>query len=380
MLEKMRAFWRGRVCIAGRGKNPAAFLNEALRHGLVLFHTQRSETGLKAQMSVEDFRRIRSAARASHTRIRVIAKYGWPFILARWRRRKGLLGGMALIAAVVIVLSQMILVISVSGNKNVPTPILLENAAALGLKTGMWQKNADLNEIAAQLRDETPDAAWIGVRRQGVRVTIHIVEKVRPQIPSAAGNLVAAKSGLIQDIMVIQGTPLVHEGETVRAGQQLIIQDWTNQAKGFVRGRVWYSAEMTVPLQEDKLEESGKAAEGWGIKFGARVIMVTTPESPFPEARQEERSYRLGNWRNWRFPVEVIHMEYYELQQVHRERTVTEARQAAETQARAEVYAELPAGAKVVEEKVKALDGVPGTETIRVEVETYEDLAVYAGA
>ncbi|MDR3270029.1 MAG: sporulation protein YqfD [Peptococcaceae bacterium] len=380
MIKRLRAFWAGRIYVVGRGKNPAAFLNEILRDGIELFNTQRSETGIKAQVGLTDFRRMRRAARVSHTRIRVVSRYGWPFILARWWRRKGLLAGLFLIAGTILLLSQMILLVSVSGNKNISAQHILDQAAQGGLKAWVWQRDVDLNEVADDLKNEMPDAAWIGIQRQGVRVVIRIVEKVRPQIPAAAGDLVAVKDGLIQDIMVIQGVLLVHEGETIQKGRTLIVRDWNNVAKGFIRGRVWYSAEADVLEQEDKMEESGRSAEGWGIKIAARVIMVTMPQSPFSDVREEEQRYLGWQWRNWRFPVEVIHIQYFERQVVHWERTAEEAQKAAETQARAEVYAKLEAGAKVVEEKVKILNGVAGARKVRIEVETYEDLAVYADA
>ncbi len=190
--------------------------------------------------------------------------------------------------------------------------------------------------------------------------------------------------------MVIEGTPQVHEGETVRAGQVLIRNLAENNpdsskppslvsvARGFVRGRVWYSAEKQVPLVEDIVEESGRVATGWGIKFGSRVIMVTTQDSPFKQAHKEVMSHSLLPWRNWRFSVEGIRVNYEELRTVHLERSVVEARQLAEQAARTEVQKKLTPKVPIVEETVKVLSNNPGAERVRVEVETYEDLAVYA--
>jgi similar to stage IV sporulation protein len=246
-----------------------------------------------------------------------------------------------------------------------------------------------------------PDAAWIGVERNGTVVLIKISEKTRPSIPKEAGNLVASHAGIVKEIMVIQGIPQVHEGETVRAGQVLITQALnlsppnttavnnlnsskptppTSLARGFVRARVWYSAEKQIPLVEDKVEESGRVAMGWGIKFGSRVIMVTMQDSPFEQDNQEVRSHSLKPWRNWRFPVEVIRVKYKELHKVHLERSIAEARRLAEETARTEVQKKMTPGVLVVVENVKVLPSNSGTERVRVEVETYEDLAVYANS
>lgn len=401
MFEWLRIFWQGRVFFLAKGDQLPLFLNQVLKDGVILYRTQRSERGMRAQIKLADFRRLRRAAHKTHTKIKIIAKYGWPFVATRWWRRKGLLAGIAMIAFVLTVLSQTVLSISVSGNKNISSAEVLERAQTLGLKTWTFSKGLDLNQIAKALQEQLPDAAWVGVERSGTEVKIRISEKIRPTMPKEAGNLVASHAGLVKEIMVIQGIPQVHEGELVRAGQVLIAQaknsdlpktpnaaenksigaqpgSQTLAAKGFVRGRVWYSAEKEVPLVEDKVEESGRIATGWGIKFGSRVIMVTTPNSPFQRSEKEVTTQYLQPWRNWRFPVEGIRIQYKELHTVHIERTVSEARKLAEEAARVEVRQKITPGVQIVEEVVKVLPSNSGTERVRVEVETYEDLAVYA--
>lgn len=404
MFERLRAFWQGRIFFLARGARLASFLNEILKDGVIVYHTQKSERGMRAQIKLADFRRLRRAARQTHTRVHIMAKYGWPFIAARWWRRKGLLTGIAIIALVLTVLSQLVLSISVMGNHNVEEADVLERAEKLGLRTWTYSKDLDLNQIAKALQEQLPDAAWIGVERNGTGVLIKISEKTRPSIPKEAGNLVARQAGIVKEIMVIQGIPQVHEGETVRAGQVLITQALnpgiisvpadptstvnnsnsskpsppTSIARGFVRARVWYSDEKHVPLLEDKIEESGEVATGWGIKFGSRVIMVTMQDSPFEQDNKEVISHSLKPWRNWRFPVEVIRVQYKELHDVHFERSIAEARQLAEETARTEVQKKLTPGALVVVENVKVLPNNSGAERVRVEVETFEDIAVYA--
>ncbi|MFZ3129772.1 MAG: sporulation protein YqfD [Desulfosporosinus sp.] len=404
MFEHLQAFWQGRIFFLARGEQLASFLNQILKDGVIVYHTQKSERGMRAQIKLADFRRLRRAARQTHTRIHIMAKYGWPFIAARWWRRKGLLTGICLIALMLTILSQLVLSISVLGNHNVLAADVLERAEKLGLKTWVYSKNLDLNQIAKALQEQLPDAAWIGVERNGTDVLIKISEKTRPSIPKEAGNLVARHAGIVKEIMVIQGIPQVHEGETVRAGQALITQALNpylpstpaapnstgnnpnsskptspaSMARGFVRARVWYSAEKQIPLAEDKVEESGRVATGWGIKFGFRVIMVTMQDSPFEQDNKEVTRHSLKPWRNWRFPVEVIKMEYKELHNVHYERSIAEARQLAEETARTEVQKKMTPGVLVVVENVKVLPNNSGAERVRVEVETYEDLAVYA--
>ncbi|AFQ45824.1 sporulation protein YqfD [Desulfosporosinus meridiei] len=389
MFEWLRTFWYGRILFLARGEHLAHFVNQVSKEGIILYHTQKSERGMRAQIKLADFRRLRRPARRTHTRVHIVAKYGWPFVAARWWRRKGLLIGIVIIASVLTILSQLVLSISVTGNKNLVAADVIERAEKLGLRTWVYSKDLDLNGIAKSLQEQLPDAAWIGIERQGTSIQIRVSEKTRPSIPDEVGNLVASRAGIVKEIMVIDGTPLIHEGETVRAGQVLIKSPQVNNmssaknapvsvARGFVRARVWYSAEGQIPLVEDKVEESGRVAKGRGIKIGSRVIMLTAQSSPFEQSREEVITQSIKLWRNWRFPVEGIRVDHIELHNVHIERTVSEARQLAEQIARAEVQKKLTQGVPIVLETVKVLSDNSGSERVRVEVETYEDLAVYA--
>ncbi|KLU59621.1 putative stage IV sporulation protein YqfD [Peptococcaceae bacterium CEB3] len=396
MFARLTAFWQGRVHFAVRCGNPAVFINATLQDRITLFHMQKAKYGLRAQVALEDFPRLRQAARTARAQVKITARYGWPFIAARWRRRKGLLVGLVLIAAVLSILSQLVLFISVSGNQKISSTELLQKAQALGLKAWVWNKSLNLDRIATGLEDSFPDLAWVGIDRNGTHVQINIAEKIRPKAPAEEGNLVAARTGVVEQVIVIQGVAQVHEGETVRAGQVLIAKappasPLTPQAKagtappqarakGFVRGRVWYSAEATVSLTEDKTVATGRVSTGWGIKIGPRVIMVTTPESPYPSAKKDVIARPLVAWRNWRFPVEVIRVRYEELRQVHLTHSPEEARRLAEERARAEVQSKIARGATPLAEKVLVLPGPDTTVRVRVEEETFEDLAVYQDA
>jgi similar to stage IV sporulation protein len=56
---------------------------------------------------------------------------------------------------------------------------------------------------------------------------------------------------------------------------------------------------------------------------------------------------------------------------------VSEARELAEALAREELKKEIPPEAKILQDKVLVLSSEKGVEHIRVEVETFQELAVY---
>lgn len=399
MFSKLGRYYKGRVYIKARGERLSEFINEALKDNVVFYNTRRLPDSFTAEVNIDDFSRLRRAAKSTGVEIRIRAKYGFPFVAVRWRKRKGLLVGLFLIFAAITILSQFVLSVTVEGNSRVPAEEIMAEAQKLGVKKWVVKRELDLDRLSKQLQENIPDIVWVTMEERGTNINIKVVEKTVPQKLMFKGDLIAAKTGVVEDIMVIQGEPLVHEGEMVKAGQVLIKAtggmkeysfDVSGQsgaskestinvpvAKGFVRGRVWYSSEKKVPLTEDIPRETGKTANGWGIKINDRVIMITNLESPFDNTVKETKSYNLPGWRNWRFPVEIINIHYKEIQTIHVKRTISEARQLAETLAREELKEKITPGAKVLREKVRIMSSGKGVEHIRVEAETYEELAVY---
>ena len=303
MLKRLATFWQGQVLFIAEGKALPRFLNELIKDKIFLYRTRQTRQGMRAQVKIRDFARMRRAARLTHTRIRIVAKYGWPFLFQRWKKRKGLIAGIGIIVLGLMVLSQFVLSISVSGNSKIDSKLVLEKAAVMGLKIGANYRSLDYEQMSKALQEQLSDAAWIGVERSGTHVEIKVVEKKQPIVPVGAGNLISNRTGLVEEIMVIQGTAQIKEKDMVRQGQVLITglstppvpyqpisgqssdsskgqntpkpdegenaKAYASAAKGFVRGRVWYSSEATVPLVEDKVEETGNITQGWGIKIGS---------------------------------------------------------------------------------------------------------------
>jgi len=398
MFSKVSRYYKGRVYIKARGEGLSAFINQAVKDGIIFYNGRKTPDLFLAEIKTEDFSRLRKAAKEAGIKLSIRAKYGFPFVALRWQRRKGLLIGLFVIFTALTVLSQFVISISVEGNERVLSEQIIAEAQKIGLQKWILKKELDLDRLSKELQENMPDLVWVTMEERGTNIRIRVVEKTLPKKVIFQGDLIAAKTGFVEDVIVIQGQAVVKEGQTVKKGQVLIKAaggmteysfDMAGKAgakqnavdapaaKGFVRGRVWYSSEKKVPLKEVLTEKTGETANGWGIKIKDRAIMITNQSSPYSESIQETKSYALPVWRNWRFPVEIIKVKYEETQKVQVERTVSEARELAEQLAREELKEKIPPEAKVLQDKVRILSSAQGVEAIRLEIETFEELAVY---
>jgi similar to stage IV sporulation protein len=405
MYKKILRYGRGHIKIEVMGENLEEFLNEAVGQGVVFFDTRRKDKVLSAGVRVGDFAKLRTAARQARVDVQLRRKWGLPFLLSRWGRRRGLLLGGVLIVLAVLLLSQFVLSVSVTGNLALETQRIVAEADKLGIRPWVYRGVLDKDKLEKQLAEALPECTWVSLEERGTDILISVVEKALPPQVLFQGDLVAARAGLVEEIMIIQGTARVQEGETVRQGQVLIEAEAEVQveylqppdsagpspgssdaadkgegrvAKGFVRGRTWYSAEAVVPLQETVVEATQQQKIGWGIKVGERVIMITQAASPYAESFVEKSHYRLFSWRNWQFPVEMLKVTYQETRAVPVARTQEQALSLAAEQARAELAALLPAGADVLRQDSVVLPAEEGFVRVRVQAEVFENLAVYA--
>ncbi|MCL1964830.1 MAG: sporulation protein YqfD [Firmicutes bacterium] len=113
----------------------------------------------------------------------------------------------------------------------------------------------NLDNLKEDMQRQLTGLAWVGVSKNGVRLTVSCVQAERGHVTErAAGDLVAARDGVIYAMTVRAGTPAVKVGDAVRKGQVLVRgqeRAWNGavnaiNADAGVEARVWYTADAMV--------------------------------------------------------------------------------------------------------------------------------------
>ena len=197
-----------------------------------------------------------------------------------------------------------------------------------GLSIGSRPKGPVLITAANDLSARIYDAAWIGLDREGVTLTVKVVEsqpasvKRTQNVPS---DIVAAKDGVVTAITVMRGQARVRVGDTVRAGEVLIsgtvsYQDATYQtsADGIVKAAVLYESESPLSNSVEEIVETDRIEPVRTLRIGPWTVFRSKPTF--------ER-YRLSDTRSIaisdRFPAYVDETVAREL--VLRTRTLSES-------------------------------------------------------
>lgn len=397
-------FWSlifGYIRIVVTGSNLEKFINMAVSRGLQLWDIKHlGDNRMVARVSLAAFRPLRHVARRTGCRIKITGRKGLPFSWGRVRRRRMLLAGGVIFFVALYVLSSFVWSVEVKGCRRISARQIVKAAETAGLKQGQWKKRIEPRQVEEYIRDHVEGIAWVGVEIKGTRAIIEVVEKVLPPPQdNRPADLVAAKAGLVEKVLVLKGTPVVKEGDMVEKGQLLIrgaVVEETGEAgekkneekgkkgkyrflraQGSVKARVWYEAYGEAQLVERKEEETGQSSEAWVLRIpGHRWTLRGPATPPYPRFRVREEVFRPG-WRNLVLPVEVVHITYREVHPVTIRRTAREALAEATRRAWEYLQKQLPAQYEKKAQRQQEIRTVDeNLRRVKIYIETVEEIAV----
>jgi len=408
LLFRILSFLGGYVTIALPDDCLEKFINMATSRGIFLWGISgvgADRVILKVRLS--GVRPLRNVARMTRCRFEIVEKAGLPFTIVRLRRRKALLIGALFFVAALYLSSSFVWFINVSGTKSISEQEVKAIARQSGLYPGAFRPAIDGGKIEKIIINRLPQVSWVGVYFDGTRVEIKIVEKVLPPNNNlnAKIDIVATKDGLVKQILVLRGQPLVQEGDTVKTGQVLIDSaipppqqeeaELENQeegarepqvdeqavkyvhARGIVKASVWYEGYKEVPLVEKGENYTGHEITKLCIKIGAKEIILMGPRDvPFAEYDTRADCKKIPAWRNFSIPVEFIKVKYLEKVDYTKTYSKAEALRRAGESAVAEIEKDIPSGARVMNKHFEEVKLAETENMVRVKalIETIEEI------
>ncbi|WP_294465151.1 sporulation protein YqfD [uncultured Ruminococcus sp.] len=225
MLVQLVRFFRGYVDFTANGKFPERFLNITSRYGINLWNAQPSKHSINASMYISDYRKIRLAAKKSGVKTRIKSKHGLPFFVNKYKPRIGIPIGAAAGVILIIVLSNFIWSVSITGAQTVSKTKIKQVLSENGVKTGGYKNNLDVQKIERDTMLEIDEIGWMSVNITGNIASIEIKEKAqKPKLDSSAtpSNIKAKCDGVITNIKAKKGEVQVKKGSGVAKGDLLV--------------------------------------------------------------------------------------------------------------------------------------------------------------
>lgn len=388
----MRYWWAylvGYAWVAAQGAGLERLLNLALQRGLVVWEVRwEGRERMLFMARAADVFVLRHLARMARCRLRILSKHGLPFWWFRIRRRPAFLAGMVFFLVSLYLLGSFVWFVEVrfpQGAIRLNEQTVRAEAQKLGLAPGAWRPGLDPNFLARELLSRLPGTSWVGVRLDGTTATLEVVERVLPEAGVHAAHLVAAKDGVVVEVLVINGEARVKPGDTVHRGQILISglvapgpgrPPVPVKAEGRVRARVWYEARARLPLVEVVEVLTGRESSSFLLGLGSVGIWLWGPqESPYPSGRQDvyvAGPLRLGKYE---LPLQLVRVSYREVERRTVRRTPSQAEEIGRAKVREILAAQIPPTAQVLRYSVERFyASAAGEVLVRAVAETEEDI------
>ena len=225
----MIRYIKGYLLIRVEGYSPERFLNACSHRGIELWGLRSAGGAYEMYMTLKDFRKIKALSKKTGTKVRVRRRYGLPFFLHRYRRRKLFFAGAFLAVCLVYILTLFIWEIDIRGNLRRTDEALLSFLRSRDVYCGMTAGSVDCDQIADDLRGAYADLVWVSASVHGTRLVIQVKENEHLSAQTGGKaqetegtDLAATQDCTILSIVTRQGTPLVHEGDQVKKGDLLV--------------------------------------------------------------------------------------------------------------------------------------------------------------
>lgn len=322
MLLGIIRWLMGYVIFIVRGGFSERFVNLAVRDGISLWDLKKESGDLLGKVIAGEYRGLKRIAKKSGSQVRVKKKYGLPFILFKYRKRKGIVIGVISFMVIIYALSSYIWSVDVSGNVLISSEEVIQVMKELGVSPGTLRSRIDVPYIQHSAMIKLPATAWLSVNLNGSCANISIKEKIpAPNIISEDKpcNIKAALDGQIDRVEAYNGTAAVNAGDAVLKGQLLIsgIVENSLGANSFVHsdGKVYAYTKRSLTekseLNQLRCVDTGKVIKRYRVRiFGIEIpfsLWYKTDENYREEFYVDE--FCIGNVK---LPLVIYRQEWHE--------------------------------------------------------------------
>lgn len=212
------------LCI--QGDNIERFLNMCSYHNIKVYDVTKAEDKCYLKIYAEDFFSLKDIVKKSKVKVKIVKKEGLFFHIKKQAKRKIFFIASCLCLLILWIGSHFLWGIRITGNYSITDDLIQDFLQTQGIYYGMPLSKIPIFELRTNLRNAYDEITWVSIYLEGTNLHISLKENDTLDVPkeaiSASADLIADHSGIVDSIIVRQGTPLVANGAEVSKGDILI--------------------------------------------------------------------------------------------------------------------------------------------------------------
>ena len=311
MLLSVIKYFRGYVHVKLMGYAPERFLNLCGNRNILIWNLKPCENGYTFCISVDAFRQLKPILKKTKTQIRIQKRVGVPFCAFRYRRRYLFPAGLLFFCFFLYDLSGFIWNIEINGNSYLTTETILDFLEEEHASFGTRKSRISCEDLEEAMRSRYRDVIWTSIKIYGTKMTVDIQENLLPQEEYEAKSdkpqdIVAAKDGVITEMVTRAGTPLAAVGAEVKKGDILvsgrievlnddgeIMQYLYRPSDADIKAKVLYSYRDVIDGTWVEMAPTGNTKECYSITLLDNVFDWPFFRNPFAEYQVQTESRQL---------------------------------------------------------------------------------------
>lgn len=335
----------GAVVISADHGQISSLLDLCLRRGIPYADLLSTTEGFTITLRYSAYAKLKKAAEEEGVSYTVRSRHGIPAIFESYKFRFGIPIGIFIAAMLVISSHLFVWDIDVTGNETLTTAEVRELLQSEGFFVGSFIPLANTDRIENKIMMNTENISWMSINIIGTVAEVQIREYVPPisEIDNGCpANLVASKSGTIEEVRILRGEVVVLSGRYVEAGDLLvsgIIESERHglryeRAQGQVLARTLCEFVIDIPLKYEGKQYLGEEYYEKYLNFfdfsinilknsgneGVLYDKISIVENfCFPDGKETPFGIRTDKYRAYenvmltRTPEEAEELAYYEL-------------------------------------------------------------------
>lgn len=225
MLKKFIRWFQGYLLVIIKGYSPERFLNLCNNRNILIWNLRKTEVGYEFNISIKSYFMLRPIVRKTKTLPIIKKRYGFPFYIHRYKKRKVFFLGIVIASALVYIMSLFIWDVEISGQYTHTEEALIKFLKSNEVYAGKMKDDINCQEIEETMRKAYPDIGWVSAEIRGTRLLIKITETNMPKPyveQTQPCHIIADKDGIVTAIVTRTGTPKVKVGDVVKKGDILV--------------------------------------------------------------------------------------------------------------------------------------------------------------
>ncbi|MEG2788279.1 MAG: sporulation protein YqfD [Romboutsia sp.] len=345
----MISYIRGYYVITVEGIGVERFLNHLMRNKIKVYDVTRINSN-KIQLKIDrqDIKEFKQIYRGSNFEIKVKQKTGFPFVIKRIYKYKGM-WFFAIVSLILLMMtSQFVTDIYIQVPEGIKKEEIRKELYKAGLRPGVYKKNIDRKEIRDKIMLKFDDSAYVSINVKGTNIFVTVTKKaetIKSTEESNYCNIIANKDGIIEKVIPRSGNQVADIGKIVQKGEVLL-----NGANTKSIPEVWastfYEVSKSSSYEDITKEKTGKNKNVYSISFYDKNYTIRRNIN-YNNYNIENKEYKFSVG-NYTFPLKIKVSTFHETKDIKLKKDKEELKKELSEKAIKELEYIIPASARIV--------------------------------